>query len=92
MFEDRARRLEQRLADPAVASAPGEYARIAKELAGLRPLIDTGARYRAALAQATEPARSLGAIPIRWCATLARAERRPLGGRGPSRWSAISGC
>ena len=50
-FEDRARRLERRLADPAVASAPGEYAQVAKELASLRPLIDTSARYRKALAQ-----------------------------------------
>ncbi len=54
VFEDRARRLEQRLADPSVASAPGEYAQVAKELAGLRPLIDTGARYRAALAQSAD--------------------------------------
>jgi len=73
MFEDRARRLEQRLADPAVASAPGEYAQVAKELAGLRPLLDASARYQAALAQ-REDARSLVADPDPEVSELARGE------------------
>ena len=72
-FEDRARRLETRLADPAVASAPGEYAQVAKELAGLRPLIDASARYRAALAH-RDDARALVADPDPEVSELASAE------------------
>jgi peptide chain release factor 1 len=73
VFEDRARRLEQRLADPAVASAPGEYAKIAKELAGIRPLVEGGARYRAVLSQ-IEDARGLLADPDADVSELARSE------------------
>jgi peptide chain release factor 1 len=73
VFEDRARRLEQRLADPAVAGAPGEYARIAKELAGLRPVVEAGSRYRSALAH-RESARSLVDDPDPEVSQLARAE------------------
>jgi peptide chain release factor 1 len=80
VFEDRARRLEQRLADPAVASAPGEYAQVAKELAGLRPLVDAGARYRAALAQSAD-ARSLLADPDSDVSEMARAELEQLEAR-----------
>jgi peptide chain release factor 1 len=80
VFEDRARRLEQRLADPAVASAPGEYAQVAKELAGLRPLVDAGARYRAALAQSAD-ARSLQSDPDPELSELARAELEALEAR-----------
>jgi peptide chain release factor 1 len=72
-FEDRARRLERRLADPAVASAPGEYAQVAKELAGLRPLVDTAARYRAAL-EHRDDARALVADPDPEVSELASAE------------------
>jgi peptide chain release factor 1 len=80
VFEDRAKRLEQRLADPAVASAPGEYAQIAKELAGLRPLVDAGARYRTALAQSAD-ARALESDPDPEVSELARAERETLEAR-----------
>ncbi|HEY8152861.1 MAG TPA: peptide chain release factor 1 [Myxococcota bacterium] len=80
VFEDRARRLEQRLADPAVASAPGEYAQIAKELSGLRPLVDAGARYRAALAQRAD-AQSLEGDPDPEVSELARAELEGLEAR-----------
>jgi peptide chain release factor 1 len=72
-FEDRARRLETRLADPAVASAPGEYAQVAKELASLRPLVDAGVRYRAALKH-REDALSLVADPDPEVSELASAE------------------
>jgi len=44
-YADRARLLEERLADPAVASSPGEYAAVAKELAGLRPAAEAAAAY-----------------------------------------------
>jgi peptide chain release factor 1 len=77
VFEDRARRLEQRLADPAVASAAGEYAQVAKELSGLRPLTDAGARYRNALAQ-RDDARSLVADPDPEVSELARVELEGL--------------
>jgi peptide chain release factor 1 len=49
--EARARGLEERLADPAVASAPTEYAKIAKQLSALRPLAETGRRYRQVLGE-----------------------------------------
>jgi len=49
--EARARGLEERLANPAVASAPAEYAKIAKQLSGLRPLADASRRYRQVLGE-----------------------------------------
>jgi len=57
-FEERSRHLEERLADPAVAGSPGEYAPIAKELAALRPVVVAAAAYRAVLA-GIEDARSM---------------------------------
>ena len=39
-FEERAQQLEERLADPTVASNPAEYGKLAKELSGLRPMAD----------------------------------------------------
>jgi len=50
-FEARARLLEERLADPQVASVPGEYAKVAKQLGGLRPLVEAGRRYRQVLSE-----------------------------------------
>jgi peptide chain release factor 1 len=47
----RAAELEGRLADPALSRAPGEYARVARELGGLRPLVDAAARYEKAAAE-----------------------------------------
>ena len=44
-FADRAARLEQRLADPEVASNPTEYAKLAKELSGLRPAAAAATEY-----------------------------------------------
>jgi peptide chain release factor 1 len=57
-FEERARHLEERLADPAVAGSPGEYAPIAKELASLRPTVGAATVYRAVLAD-SDDARSM---------------------------------
>jgi peptide chain release factor 1 len=54
VFEDRAAQLEAKLADPAVASSPSEYAAIAKELARVRPASETAARYRRLLADLKE--------------------------------------
>jgi peptide chain release factor 1 len=45
-FADRAAQLELRLAEPAVASNPAEYAKLAKELSGLRPAANAAAEYR----------------------------------------------
>jgi peptide chain release factor 1 len=45
-FEAKAGRLEEQLADPAVASSPNEYAAIAKELSRIRPIADASTRYR----------------------------------------------
>ncbi|HVP28846.1 MAG TPA: peptide chain release factor 1 [Myxococcota bacterium] len=56
--EARARGLEERLADPAVASVPSEYAKTAKQLASLRPLAEAGRRYRQVLGE-IESAREL---------------------------------
>lgn len=44
--EEQAQALEARLADPALARSPGEYARVAKELGALRPILDAAGRYR----------------------------------------------
>ncbi len=44
--EARAAEIEERLADPALASAPGEYATLAKELGALRPVVEAGRRWR----------------------------------------------
>jgi len=49
-FADRAAQLELRLAEPAVAANPTEYAKLAKELAGLRPAAQAAAEYGKLLA------------------------------------------
>ena len=58
VFDERAAQIEEKLADPAVASSPGEYAPLAKELSALRPIVDAGARYGRTLAE-IEDARGL---------------------------------
>jgi peptide chain release factor 1 len=40
----RAAELEKRLVDPSLSKAPGEYARVARELGPLRPILEAGAR------------------------------------------------
>jgi peptide chain release factor 1 len=40
----RAADLEKRLADPSLSKAPGEYARVARELGPLRPILEAGGR------------------------------------------------
>jgi peptide chain release factor 1 len=46
VFETKAGQLEEKLADPGIASFPTEYASVAKELSRVRPLAEAGARYR----------------------------------------------
>jgi peptide chain release factor 1 len=45
-LEEQARALEAKLADPALAGSPGEYARLAKELGALRPVLEAAAAWR----------------------------------------------
>jgi len=50
-FEEKARQLEQKLADPALMTSPSGIAPVAKELAGLRPLLEAAAAFRRTTAQ-----------------------------------------
>ena len=47
----RARELETELSDPGLAKKPGQYQKLAKELGGLRPLVEVGERYQQTLAE-----------------------------------------
>ncbi len=76
-FEAKVRQLEERLADPAVASSPAESAPLAKELAGLRPLVEAAARYRSTLAD-LEDARAMLGDPDPEVRELAQAEQAEL--------------
>jgi peptide chain release factor 1 len=73
VFEERAARLEEKLADPAVAAAPRDYAELAKELAGVRPAAEAAVRYRKLLA-ALEDARGMCSDPDAELRELAAAE------------------
>jgi peptide chain release factor 1 len=84
--EARARALEERFADPALAGRSTEYAELAKELGRMRPLLDAGARYRklaaeladarAMLAEADEGMRELARVELaRVEPELAKIER-----------------
>ena len=79
-FEERAARLEAKLADPAVAAQPGEAAAVAKELKSLRPLVEAAAGYRAVLAQ-LDDARAMLADPDPELSALARNELEALDAR-----------
>ncbi len=79
-IERRARELEERLADPAVASAPGEYARVAKQFAELRAQLEAGRRYRET-AHEIEETRSMLSDPDAEVAELARTELEGLEAR-----------
>jgi peptide chain release factor 1 len=50
-IEARAQALEARLSDPSLASQPGEYARVGKQLGALRPLLEAGRRWRQAVSE-----------------------------------------
>jgi peptide chain release factor 1 len=47
----RAAELEKKLADPGLSKAPGEFARVARELGGLRATVDAGQRYERAVSE-----------------------------------------
>ncbi len=78
-LEERARGFEARLADPQVAGSPGEYARLGKELAALRPAVDAAERYRRSLA-AIDEARSMLSDADAEVQELARSELERLDG------------
>ena len=71
--EARATALEAELAAPQTAARPQELARLGKELSALRPLLDAGRRYRAALSSMAD-ARELLDDADPELAALARAE------------------
>jgi peptide chain release factor 1 len=73
----RAAALEARLADPALSRAPGEYARVARELGQLRPLVDAAGRYERATAELAG-ARELLAEGDAELQALARSESERL--------------
>ena len=43
--EMRSREIEGQLADPTIASQPGRFKELAKDLASLRPVVNVGQRY-----------------------------------------------
>jgi peptide chain release factor 1 len=72
-FEARAKGLEERLADPAVAASPKEYAQVAKEFSAVRPLVDAGERYRRTLKELAD-AQAMSSESDEELRALARAE------------------
>jgi peptide chain release factor 1 len=76
----RARALEERLADPAVARQPAELARAGKELAELRPLLEAGRRYEETQ-RALDDARALSDDADPELAELAKSELPELEAR-----------
>jgi peptide chain release factor 1 len=72
-IEARARALEEHLADPQVVSVPSEYAKLAKQLGGLRPLLDAGRRFRQVVSE-VEGSRDLLAESDPELRELARAD------------------
>jgi peptide chain release factor 1 len=77
VFQVRARQIEERLADSALASSPGKYAELAKELAGLRPAAEAAARYQQLLAE-IEDARAMRSDSDPEVRELAAAELEEL--------------
>jgi protein subunit release factor A len=76
----RARALEERLSDPAVARQPAELAKAGKELSELRPLLEAGRRYEETL-RGIEDARGLASDPDVELAELAKSELPALEAR-----------
>ncbi len=57
-IESRASALEAKLADPALASQPGEYAKVGKQLGALRAVLEAGRRWRSVVSE-LEDARTM---------------------------------
>ena len=75
--EERARELEARVADPELAKQAGQYQKVARSLGALRPLLDTGERYRNVLRE-LEDSRSMLDDSDAELAELARTETTDL--------------
>jgi peptide chain release factor 1 len=71
--ESRAARLEAELADPALSGKQGEYARLAQELAAIRPLVQAGTRW-IAVGRELEETAEMSRDPDPELAELAEAE------------------
>jgi len=80
VFETKAGQLEEKLADPGIASSPAEFASVAKELSRVRPLAEAGARYRKLLAEIKD-ARAMLEDDDGEVRELAEAELAELEGR-----------
>jgi peptide chain release factor 1 len=80
VFGKHARQLEEQLADPILARDRKAYAEVARELAGLRPIVEAGASYRSTLYEIAD-AESMLADPDPQMAEMARAELESLGQR-----------
>jgi len=74
---ERARELESQLSNPDVAKDAGQYQKLAKQLAELRPILDAGERYLATLRQ-IDDARAMTADADADLAEMARAELADL--------------
>jgi peptide chain release factor 1 len=74
-----AAQLEEQLADPALAGSTSEFARVAKELSTLRPLVEAGGRYQAILAEIRDTREMLEDEEMR---ELAESELTELLARG----------
>ncbi len=77
VFEARATQIEERLADPEVASRPAEYAELAKELAAIRPAADAAGHYRQVLSEIDDARAMLGDADPELC-ELAASELEGL--------------
>jgi peptide chain release factor 1 len=77
---ERARELEGQLSSPELSSQPGRYQELAKALGKLRPLMETGQRYREVLAQ-LEDSQSMLSDEDADVAEMARAEVESLSAR-----------
>jgi peptide chain release factor 1 len=73
----RAAELEKQLADPGLSRAPGEYARVARELGQLRPTLDAAARLERA-SHELAGAREMLAEPDPELSALAKGEAARL--------------
>ncbi|MBW2724160.1 MAG: PCRF domain-containing protein, partial [Deltaproteobacteria bacterium] len=69
--EERSREIEGQLSDPQVASQPGKFKELAKDLAGMRPVVEIGRRYGAATRE-LEEARQMSEDPDSDLAEMAR--------------------
>jgi peptide chain release factor 1 len=75
--EERSREIEGQLSDPQVASQPGKFKELAKDLAGMRPVVEIGRRYGAATRE-LEEARQMSEDPDSDLAEMARGEIESL--------------